>query len=371
MPIPLVQDQPSEQDYVGLMDKLPVSLGESVGTTFSDELFNNAATAKIVDYNRKKQLEKQEGKELSVEELTQKYDGLGLTWDGPKKEQVAEFIADSQREKIYNQKKIEAGPDGYLAGGLKLGAAVVAHAADPTELGLTIATAGVFRIGAAAAFGARAVQGAGLGARLAMGVGEGAVTQLALEPGEYVFDKEFQRDYDSTEALKRVTYGALMGAGMEGLVWSGQKLMSKMKRTKAHAVAADTALTQMHNGEPVNVEGVVSAFNNERMPTGAPEGVVDFSGRTQYNYEPFNSKAPAGKKVYLGTQSGLENLQQVSKEWRGAEGFTDHPLIANADAAGNFNEVNGLVHEAILSFIKFRYFNTNLSIKSSTLNNIA
>lgn len=348
MPIPLVVDQPDESNYEGLANRLPITTMEAVKTSFEDELYNNAATAKILNYFEKKETEQLSGKELSVEELNQKYDGLGLTWDGPKKEAVAELVADKQRQKIYYEQKLKAGPDDYLTNGLQMGAALAAHIADPTEMGLTVATAGIFRLGAAAAFGARAIQGAGLGARVAMGVGEGAISQIALEPVEYLYDKEFQRDYEATEAFRRVAYGAAMGGLFEGVLYSGQKLYNKMKKTKAHAVAHDVALGQMADGRPVDVEPVIEAFNQERLGASSND-VPDFSGRTKYQYQPFDPKAPGGRKIYVGSQSALEDFSVLDLTAHGPEGFVDNPLIANADAASAFNETKGLVHEITLS----------------------
>jgi hypothetical protein len=348
MPIPLVVDQPEEESYVGLANRLPITTMEAVKTTFQDELFNNAATAKITNYFAKKEMEQLPGKELSVEELNQKYDGLGLTWDGPKREAVAEFIADKQRDRLYTQKKLESGPDDYMTEGLKFGAAVAAHIADPTELGLTVATAGVFRLGAAAAFGAKAIQGAGLGAKVALGVGEGAVSQIALEPLEFMYDKEFQRDYQAIDAFKRVAYGAAMGGLLEGGVHSGQKLIQKMRKTKAHAVSHDAALGQFAEGRPVDVEPIVEAYNAERVGLKNPE-IPDYSGRTQYQFQPFDPASPAGRKIYLGSQSALEDFKILDLTAHGPEGFVDNPLIANADAASAFNETVGMVHEITLS----------------------
>lgn len=341
MPLPLVQDQPDESSYQGLVDRLPTTMGQQVATTFKSE-FGNAVTSRVVDHFALQAVEKQGGqKTLSQEELAAKYQDLGINWDGPKKEGVAEFIANKRRQEMYDEQKIQAGPQGFLSKGMRFGAGVVAHMVDPTEAALTIGTAGLFRMGLAARYGVAAMESAGLLGRVAIGAGEGVATQVALEPVQQMSDREFQRDFNSVDVLHRLALGAAMGAAFEGAAYGAGRLLRKMTKTEAHVEAHDAAVTQLATERPLNVDPIAKDFEHER--SGVMNEVPDYSGRTRApESKVFDPAHPEGHKVYHGTLASLEDFHAIPENTRGAEGWIDHVGIANADAASKWNR-NGIV----------------------------
>lgn len=355
MPFPFIQDQPSEETYQGLTERLPIGLQEQVQTSFMNELTTGGVTSKIYDLYKKSELENQPGRVLSPEELNQKYQGLGLSFSEPQKEQVAEYVADRQRKKIYNDKKVESGPDSYLSHGLRLGAGIAAHLADPTELAVTVGTAGLFRLGIAAKYGAQAVSKAGLAGRLGLGAAEGVIGQVALEPGEYLFDKEFARDYSAVEALERVGFGAGMGSVLEGGGYALSRLMKRMKGNAGRA-AQDIALSQLDQGRLVDVAPIVESIEREAfqwpgsrpLAPGAAQP-LDFSGRLNYQFRHFDQARPGGEKVYLGTKSSLEDFNMLSRDHWGDAGMVSHPGLAHADAANHWNDASGNIFEMTLA----------------------
>lgn len=346
MALPLVQTNPGPEYYNSLADRLPVSGWDQLVTAFEAES-ERTVVSQLATRAELARLESEEGqRELSVDELNEKYKDIGLRFDGPQKERVAEYIAQSYRERTYLEQKIASGPQGYTSLIGRFGAGVIAHALDPVETGLTFATGGLLRLGAAAVFG-RSVAPSLLG-RVGVGAAEGALTQAALEPLNYSTLNKLQEDYTAAESLYNIAIGAAFGGVVEGAGYGIQKFIDRKRgvRPGAELLSHEAAIAQLLDGKKVDPSGVsadVAAELSRRIPR-----VSDFSGRMDYQYRPYDPLAGDGRKFYIGTMSENEALSAVERTRRGFQGFVDDAGRANADAASKYNETIGNVFEVEL-----------------------
>jgi hypothetical protein len=128
-------------------------------------------------------------------------------------EQGLRIIIDAKRAEAQRQSIFERGPTGVGVGALRLGTALLNSIYDP----LNIASAFVPVVGPArytALIGGATSAFGRAGVRAGVGAAEGAVGAAILEPLIYSAAQGEQLDYEMTDSLANIAFGALFGGGL-------------------------------------------------------------------------------------------------------------------------------------------------------------
>jgi hypothetical protein len=283
----LPEIQPNQRaDLVGL-DLLPATFGEGFGASFDEQMTRNPTASLLRMFDRAQYYSSTDefGNEmpartpsrmLTADEANEKYGIAGkLKFDQDIPEPVAQQLRTLKEEEVQRQdvmRRAQAGLGTALTSGL------VASILDP----LNIASAFIPVVGEARF--AAMVGSIGLrGARLATGAIEGAVGAALLEPIVLAGAKAEQADYDITDSLLNVTFGAALGAGLHlagGAVGDRlraraeaspfQRAIDDLSRADQEALGR-TALAQLVEGRPIDVGpvlDVVRASSRDRLLSG-------------------------------------------------------------------------------------------------------
>jgi hypothetical protein len=355
MALPFVQEEPSPdfwQNHAG--DVLPSSSWDVISSEF-ELAKESTGLMTIADMMATKTIDEMPGqKTLSVAELNEKYMGTGITWTEPKKEEVAEYIADAHKRRQVLQNRIYTAGGGGIAG---FGANMAAHLMDPLEFGANIL--GGWAVSSAAAAPAL-LRSTTLTGALSRGAVEGAVTQLPFEALEIARNRQLEMDVSLSQSMANIALGGFVGAGIEGFGYGvGRYLESKRGANPTNHRMVESSASQILDGRFPDVKLFEDVFNRERTGIG-PRPDTDFSGRSGYKFEPIDSSAPVSRKLYLGTSSRAEAFDNITPEqYKNSRGdfgsgiyLVDDPYVANGYAASTFNESPGLIHELDLSGAK-------------------
>jgi hypothetical protein len=179
-----------------------------------------------------------EGQTAKPEDLQSEYGDLGLTFDRPMAVSEARMLAENKRAEIVRQSIIAAGPGGFGAGAMKLGAGFASVATDPLEFAsMFIPVVGPARM---AAWAGRLGP---VGARIAAGAVEGFVGSVVTEPIYMGLSRAQQLDYEMSDALMNVGLGTVFGAGI-GAVASGIGYRTQAPVDSAPIERLDPALSR-------------------------------------------------------------------------------------------------------------------------------
>lgn len=356
VPLPLIEEKPNVDFYDNrAADYLPKTTGDVLSSIWEDSL-DSTAVGILGKHSALNIVDEMPGqKMLSIAELNQKYMGYGITWTEPKKEAVADFIAEAHQKKTILQNRISLGEGGVVEGSLGFGANMVRHIMDPLEFGVNV-------LGGAAIQGSRfapaILRGTSLASNIARGAVEGVVTQIPVEAGAAYVDREYQNDVSLAQSLENVAMGAVYGGAFEGLGYAVKSAFSRSKRFFGSAAPrewdfqiAESSAAQQLEGRRPNVLPFEKVFDRERnSPTVRP--VDDFSGRSDYVFNPIDPDNAYGK-FYVGTTSRDPNFTNIThgdyKNSRTNFGNglygQDDAMRANGYAASTFNDAPGLIHE--------------------------
>lgn len=350
MPLPLLQSEPNPNFWDNqAADYLPTTAWDKLSTEF-ELAGKSTAISNISEMMDLKERENNPNqKTLSIEELNQKYGGLGITWTEPKKASVAEYIVQKQQEKNVLQNRILRGPEGAANSIAGFGAGVAAHLLDPLELGVGLAGGWAFRAAGLLAEG-------GIGMALARGAAEGALTQVPFEALNIAHDRQMQMDVSAMTSLQNVMFGAVGGAALEGIGYGMKSIINrKALGSVAHETPAltESAAAQMADGRRPNLKPFVDVFERERLGMGPRPSEFDYSGRANYKFESLSTENPVTKKMYSGSTSQMEKFAELAHgEFKNSrrdfgEGvyMVDDPYVANGYAGSSFSDTSGVVHE--------------------------
>ena len=146
---------------------------------------------------------------VDPEALNKEFGHLGLKFDVPTRRAVAEIMARNRLEELIRQDVINRGPQGFLPGAARLGAAFARAAIDPLNV-----AAAFMPVVSQARFAGMVARSGVTRARFSKGVIEGTVGNVAIEPAVAVMAERQQLDYTMADALINVAFGGLLGGGL-------------------------------------------------------------------------------------------------------------------------------------------------------------
>lgn len=154
---------------------------------------------------------------LSKEVADQRVKESGLEVDVPAdgmREGALSLLLERRRAERERALILENAPDGSMPANIL--AAFAAQAVDP----LNIASAFIPIVGEAritAALARSTTVGARLGVRAGVGAVEGAVGAAIIEPAVYTLSQKMQDEYDLTDSLTNIAFGAVLGGSLRGV----------------------------------------------------------------------------------------------------------------------------------------------------------
>lgn len=358
--------QPQANSFLGPQDntdnlarqtKADVPLLESLhAATLSDE----TAVTKIQNYLDLKKIEDRGGEKLQPSELNKIYPDLNQPFDRAMNKEAAAEIYNRQQKKAVLSRIAEEGPDGYLAGGLKLGAGLVSHALDPVEFGAGVVTGGVFGagFGLAEGLGLKAVSkfGTSLGygltaeqieqrsliATFGSHAFQGVTGNAALEPINAITSQAQGEKYDFSDIAENALYGGIGFAGLQTAIHGVMRFgkSSKLRYLEAqgaeYAAAADRiAIGQTEAGKKINIEPLVEQRIAEIYePKESTHPNPDKPLSVNYEYQPVSGDNIKGKVFSSPTKDVNPNFNEsqkfiVGEDYGDALYLTDNEVTAN------------------------------------------
>lgn len=350
-PLPLVEDESSFDSYKRSGDSLPTATQDVLSATW-DTAMESTAMGVFGDKSAMGIIDEMGGqKTLSVVELNQKYMGLGITWTEPKKEAVADYIAEAHQKRQILQNRMSLGEGGFVEGALGFGATAATHLLDPVEFGLNwLGGAAIRSASMAPAF----LRGSSLASTLARGSAEGVLTGVPMEALEVSRNREMEMDVSLAQSMENIAMQAAFGAGMEGLGYAAREGFQYGKRHFGSAAkrewdfsVTESAAAQMMDGRRPNIRPLQELFYRERD---GQANMVDGGGDGP---APYDTGSPVSGTFYVGTTSRNADFGSLTHgEYKnsrtdfgnGAYG-QDNVMRANGYAASSFNDSHGLIHE--------------------------
>lgn len=225
-------DDPIKAEGLSILDA-PVSTGEAVGAAFRQSFATSLTPLAIetgnlaeqeqgsfrYDYARQDtvQVATPETPILSREQAEQQVKDSGLELDIPDggiRQGSLDLLLARRRAERERSIILQGAPSG--AAPAVLLASFAAQAVDP----INVASAFIPVFGEAR-YTAMLAQAAGtasrLGVRAGVGALEGAVGAAILEPAVYTFSRQLQDDYDITDSLTNIAFGAALGGSLRGI----------------------------------------------------------------------------------------------------------------------------------------------------------
>lgn len=306
---------------------------------------------------------------LSIPELEKQYNGYGINWTEPKKENVARLMAQDRLHQMQLQQKITSGPQDFTQSALGFGASTVAGLLDPVTLA-SFAAGGELLEGAGLV-----AKGAGMGSATINAAASGAVGQIPLEGLKAIGEGQRGNDVTAGEAIGDLGQAALggvafhaIGAGI-GKLWQSARMklggvempavpeghQSSIPTALDHPAVQESLKAQAIDGRVPNIEKFDELFHQERAgPWNEPQA-QDNSGRSSHEFKPIDPDKPVSDKVFVGTDSHVEDPAHIDlKDYPNAMRENDFghgttavfdPRAANGYSATSFNESPGVIHE--------------------------
>ena len=317
------------------------TLGESVGASFDmamDETF-------VMSLARKHAIEEAEGrggKTLQPSEANQMYPNLPVPFREPVNAQAAMLIHDQNKKKGKLEQRIQAGPDSAFGSVARFGAGMVAHALDPVETGLGVATGfGVTAFAPKLMATATRAFGTNIGINLA----ENAISETLVKEAALME----QQNYTNADFMMNVAAGAfvmpLAGAAFKGVKYGlGKSAQFFSKQSpQVQAKTASYVVDSMMRGKRPDIGVIKKAILEETNYTKVD---AESKGVKPYAFVPVKGQALEGKTYYVPTKEG--SSAHLSDDIGGASQATDNLELANGKMAGSMGGPSGKVQEVVV-----------------------
>ena len=198
----------SDQDRLTALDRMPTGWLETVGTVF-DLAVENAPYKSIKRYIQRSYAESADDEIIPMAKLNEQYAPIGLTFMEDHKKGYVDILVKKRLDDIKKQDIISRGPKNIFAKGSYFITGLGGSFTDPINIGTSLIPV----VGQA-----RFIQMVGkygkTSARLRRGAIEGGVGNALFEPIEYSMARSEQRDYGAIDSLYNISFGALLGAGL-------------------------------------------------------------------------------------------------------------------------------------------------------------
>jgi predicted nucleic acid-binding Zn-ribbon protein len=184
---------------------------------------------------------------LTADEANEQYGIKGaLKFDTPTREGAAKLLNGWTTERLKREDILRRADQSLSSGATRLGAALLAQALDPINIG-----ASFIPVVGEARYAALAVRFGKLGGRLLKGAAEGAVGNAVVEPLALLQASSQHLDYTAYDAIKNILFGAGLGAGVHGVF--GRRINPEeivpAPTTKAAAALDETAPKMVFESE--------------------------------------------------------------------------------------------------------------------------
>lgn len=285
---------PAAQNDQEMLADLQSRLSPSVGRTYS-QVYNfevlEGFTGAMVKQHALNDIANT-GEKLSVDQLRKEYaDGL-VKFDRPLTRAQAELIRDRKREEIQRQDIWQRAEGWATASGVT--ASLAAGVVDPvgTTVGIVMAPAkwiqmlgGLRAMAAMAASSSLAYRALGTAGLTAV---DAAIGNAVLEPYNLYSHQQYYADYTMADSLANVVFGGVLGGAVGGGAvvlgrglshvgkWTPEWLRGKQEAT--HETSLHTAVAQVLDGRPVQVEPILRSDPNLRMAEGHPVQAAEMAG---------------------------------------------------------------------------------------------
>lgn len=198
----------SDKERLTALDRMPTGWLETVGTVF-DLANENAPYKAIKRYFQRSYAENADDEIIPMAKLNEQYAPLGLTFMEDHKKGYVDILVKKRLDDMKKQDIISRGPKNIFAKGSYFISGLGGSFTDVINLGTSLIPV----VGQA-----RFIQMVGkygkTSARLRRGAIEGAVGNTLFEPIEYSMARSEQRDYGAIDSLYNISFGALLGAGL-------------------------------------------------------------------------------------------------------------------------------------------------------------
>lgn len=319
---------PAAQNDQEMQADLQSQLSPSVGRTYS-QVYNfdvlEGFTGAMVKQHALNDIANT-GEKLSVDQLRKEYaDGL-VNFDRPLTRAQAELIRDRKREEIQRQDIWQRAEGWATASGVT--ASLAAGVVDPvgTAVGIVVAPAkGIQMLG-----GLRAMAASSSLAHRALGIAgltavDAAIGNAVLEPYNLYSHQQYYADYTMADSLANVVFGGVFGGALGGGAvvigrglshvgkWTPEWLRGKQEAT--HETALHTAVAQVLDGRPVQVEPILRSDPNLRMAEGHPVQTHEMAGpRVDESTPPPHVQDPNAPAMDIPLPKDLAGAKPIARE---------------------------------------------------------
>lgn len=189
--------------------------------------------------------------------------------------------------------------------------------------------------------------GANLGrtlvAKTIVGAAQGAGTMAAMEPATVFLGNQLGKDYDYTQSLERIGFGALQGGGLHALTYGlGTGIPEALSRftDSERADVMHTAVTSLVEDKPVQVDQVVKGYEMQHAAEAQAKAGIQPSDLTAEGNQIKQDLIRTGTEK-PGTD--FENPDALMQQREEAKTLPSGPEVdvAKAHAEDAMNDVKG------------------------------
>jgi len=202
----------NETGYESGYDQYATTLGQTL-TAIKEEAWQFNPSASLSTFYELEEAEAEDKQAqqapISKDELNNKYNNIGLTFEEDEYPSVVEIMVQQKNEENRRNSIIQRGPTGIGPGIAKFATGLGVSMLDPINIGVSFIPV----VGQARFASLVAKQGFTM-ARLTKGAVEGAVGAALIEPIVYGVAQAVKADYDMMDSFLNLTFGTVMGGGL-------------------------------------------------------------------------------------------------------------------------------------------------------------
>jgi len=202
----------NETGYESGYDQYATTLGQTL-TAVKEEAwqFNPSASLSTFYELEGAEAEDKQAQQapISKDELNNKYNNIGLTFEEDEYPSVVEIMVQQKNEENRRNSIIQRGPTGIGPGIAKFATGLGVSMLDPINIGVSF-----IPVVGQARFASLVAKQGFTRARLTKGAVEGAVGAALIEPIVYGVAQAVKADYDMMDSFLNLTFGTVMGGGL-------------------------------------------------------------------------------------------------------------------------------------------------------------
>lgn len=351
-PLDLGQRTETEQDFESIQPS--ATRAEAVGAAFELANFETVTNSlmRLLDDGDE---EDDNTQLIEPQILNKEVPDLPVPVAEPMTRRAFNRIKKNHEKRVLAQRKIALGPQDYMTTGMSFGAALLAHATDPLEIGAGLVTGGAFTIAKGVKMGLRSgsiLRGLEKASKLRaleskvplralrQDIVEGVVGNVAVEPIVALAARGDNADYDAWDSAQGVALGTIGFAGVKYGIHRGFEAFRNY-RGRQSEMLDETQRARFVSDKKINADEMEAQFLRETesrpirdsRPMGSTEPV-----NRDYTYVEKSEANLRGTDMYAVSHRGtgdleLENITKLEDDFGPTINFTDNPNHANGAAA--------------------------------------